>query len=60
MDGKIKSVGDINIPVFIKIVSGGHSYVYKDVIDNMQKMLTNNDFNISSITTKGWGKILNN
>lgn len=60
VDGKIKSVGDINIPVFIKIVSGGHSYVYKDVIDNMQKMLTNNDFNISSITTKGWGKILNN
>ena len=56
-DGKLETVKDVNIPVFFKVVSNGHSYVFKDVIDNMQKVLTNNDFNISSITTKGWGKI---
>lgn len=57
VDGKVKAVRDVNIPVFIRVKSNGHSYVYKDVIEIMQKNLTNNDFNISSITLKGWGKI---
>lgn len=56
-DGKVENVKDVNIPVYFRVKSNGHSYVFKDVIDNMQKVLTNNDFNISSITTKGWGKI---
>lgn len=56
-DGKIEDVKDVNIPVYFRVISNGHSYVFKDVIDNMQKVLINNDFNISSITTKGWGKI---
>ena len=57
IDGKLSQVRDVNIPVYIRIKSNGKTYVYKDMIDNMQKNLTNNDFNISSITTKGWGKI---
>lgn len=56
INGKITAVKDVNIPIYIKIKSNGNSYVYKDVIDNMQKSLTNNDFNISSISLKGWGK----
>ena len=56
-NGKITAVRDVNIPIYIRVKSNGNSYVYKDVIDNMQKNLTNNDFNISSITVKGWGKI---
>ena len=59
IDGKLSQVRDVNIPVYIRIKSNGKTYVYKDMIDNMQKNLTNNDFNISSITTKGWGKIQN-
>lgn len=59
INGKLTQVKDVNIPVFIRIKSNGNTYVYKDMIDNMQKNLTNNDFNISSITTKGWGKIQN-
>lgn len=55
-DGALETVRDVNIPIHIRITSNGHFYVYQDVIDNMQKVLTNNDFNISSITTKGWGK----
>lgn len=57
INGMFSAVKDVNIPVFIRVKSNGKSYVYKDMIDNMQKSLTNNDFNISSITTKGWGKI---
>lgn len=57
LDGKISSVKDVNVPVYIRIKSNGHSYVFKDVIDNMQKTITNNDFNVSSITLKGWGKV---
>lgn len=57
VNGVVSAVKDVNIPVFIRVKSNGKSYVYKDMIDNMQKNLTNNDFNISSITTKGWGKI---
>lgn len=58
-DGKQEEVKDVNIPVYIRIKSNGHSYVYHDMIDNMQKVLTNSDFNISSITTKGWAKFDN-
>lgn len=57
VNGMFSAPKDVNIPVFIRVTSNGKSYVYKDMIDNMQKNLTNNDFNISSITTKGWGKI---
>lgn len=57
INGIEKPTSDVNIPVYIKVTSNGNSYVYKDVIENMQKDLTNNDFNISSITLKGWGKI---
>lgn len=56
IDGVITQVREVNIPIYIRIISNGKSYVYKDMIDNMQKNLTNNDFNIASITTKGWGK----
>ena len=55
-DGIIENKKDVNIPVYIRIISNGHSYIYKDMIDQMQKNITNNDFNISSITLKGWGK----
>lgn len=55
-DGKLEPVKSVNIPVYIRIISNGHSYVYRDMIDNMQKVLTNSDFNISSITLKGWAK----
>lgn len=56
-DGVFEEKKDINIPIFLKITSNGHSYVYKDMIDSMEKVLTNNDFNIASITLKGWGKL---
>ena len=58
IDGEDAPVLDVNIPVYIRITNNGHFYVYKDMIDNMQKSLTNNDFNIASITLKGWGKII--
>ena len=61
IDGVPTSVRDVNIPVFIRLtvkINGVDKvYVYKDMIDNMQKVRTNSEFNISSITTKGWGKI---
>lgn len=56
INGRVSSVKDVNIPVYIRITSNGNTYVFKDMIDNMQKVITNNDFNVSSVTLKGWGK----
>ena len=56
-DGIESTIRDVNIPIYIRIKSNGHSYVYKDVIEQMEKVVTNNDFNISSITLKGFGKL---
>lgn len=56
-NGYLTATQDVNIPVYIKVVNGENTYIYKDMIDNMQKTLTNNDFTISSITLKGWGKL---
>ena len=47
---------EVNIPVWLKITSEGHTYYYKKVIEQMEKVLTNNDFNICSISLKGYGK----
>ena len=63
IDGALTQVRDVNIPVFIRITcpdADGNikKYIYKDMVDNMQKVMTNSDFNISSITTKTWGKIV--
>ena len=57
IDGVEQSAREVNVPVWIRVTCGGHFYVYKDVIENMQKTLTNNSFNVSSITLKGWGKL---
>lgn len=62
IDGVATTVRDVNIPVFVrlttKINGEDKTYVYRDVIENMQKVRTNSDFNISSITTRAWGKTL--
>lgn len=58
IDGQTAPVLDVNIPVFIRVTSNGHFYVYKDMISQLEKVLANSDFNISSITLKGWGKNL--
>ena len=57
VNGVPTTVKDVNVPVFIRLTNNGNVYIYKEMIDNMQKVMTNSDFNISSITTKGWGKI---
>lgn len=56
INGQITEQQEINVPVYIRVTSNGKTYTYKDMIDNMQKVLTNSDFNISSITLKGWAR----
>ena len=58
VDGVASTVKDVNIPVFVRVTSNGHTYVFKDMISGMEKVITNSDFNISSITLKGWAKIV--
>lgn len=47
---------DINVPIFIRITSGGNFYVYHYVLENMEKVITNNDFNICSMSVRNYGK----
>lgn len=58
IDGVEIEPKEVNIPVFIKVITGGHSYVYKDVIEQMEKVITNNDFNVCSISLRTWGKVI--
>lgn len=57
INGQLKAVREPNIPVYVRVRNGGDFYVYKDMISNMQKDFTNNDFVVSSVTLKGWGKV---
>jgi len=52
----VLSAQSVNIPVYIKVVSNGVEYYYRDVIKSMQKDITNSDFNVSSITLQGFAK----
>lgn len=54
IDGKTTTSYTVNIPIYIRITNNGHTYVYRDMVDNIQKNISNNDFNISSITLKGY------
>ena len=55
------TVRDVNIPVYIRLTTKINGtpkvYVYKNMIDNIQKVRQNSEFNISSITLKGWAKL---
>jgi len=57
IDGTAQATRDVNIPVYLRITIGTKKRVYKCVITDMQKVLANNEFNISSITLNGWGKV---
>ena len=43
----------VNIPVYLKIVQDGIEYYYLTIIDKMEKVITNGDFTINSLTLKG-------
>lgn len=48
---------EVNVPMYVKVKTAGQEFIYKCLIDNMQKALVNNDFNVCSISLKTWGKI---
>ena len=58
VDGVLTVARTINIPVYVKIITGGHTYIFKDVIEQMEKVVTNNDFNICSLSLRTWGKVI--
>lgn len=56
VNGVKADMSDINIPVFVKIRTGGKFYVYKYVITHIEKAITNGEFNITSLSMKLWAK----
>ena len=57
LDNMISIKYDPNIPVFIRIKTDGRYYLYKDVIGNIEKIVTNGEFTITTLVLKGYGKI---
>lgn len=51
-------IDDPNVIVFIKIQTNGNEYIYKDVITDIEKTITNSDFNITTMQLKGYGKTI--
>ena len=56
IDGVEQTAHEINIPMWVRITKNNKVRVYKKVITNMEKVFTNNDFTIASITLNTWGK----
>ena len=48
---------DVNKYIYVKVETGDHTYLYKDVITQLDKTITNNDFTITTMTLKTAGKI---
>ena len=57
IDGVATTTQSVNIPIWLKAVVGTHTYKYKCVLTEFEKVFSNNDFTISSMTLKGWGKV---
>lgn len=56
-NGVVLPTQAVNIPIYLKATIGEDVYVYKCVLTDMQKVFSNNEFTISSITLNGWGKV---
>ena len=52
-----QTVQVVNIPIYLRVTVGTDKYTYKCVLTDMQKVFSNNEFTISSITLNGWGKV---
>ena len=48
---------DVNKYMYVKVETRGHTYIYKDIITQLDKTITNNDFTITTMTLKTAGKI---
>lgn len=48
---------EVNVPVYVRVTKNGHIYYHKDVIENIEKVLTNNDFDVCSMSLRTWGKV---
>ena len=57
IDNVATTTQNVNIPIYLEATIGEHTYIYKCVLTDMQKVFQNNDFTISSITLNGWGKV---
>ena len=57
VNGILTTVQDINIPVYIRVIVDGNSYVYKMVITNIEKARSNGEFNITSLSIKTWASV---
>lgn len=47
---------NVNVPVYVRVTVSGKVYLYKDIIESIEKVISNGDFNFTSITLKGYGK----
>ena len=56
-NGVLLATQAVNIPIYLRATIGEDVYVYKCVLTDMQKVFTNNEFTISSISLNGWGKV---
>lgn len=57
IDGVAQTTQNVNIPVWLKATIGSKVRKYKCVLTDMQKVFSNNEFVISSISLSGWGKV---
>jgi len=46
---------NVNVPIYIKVERGGKTYEYTDIVDSMQKVISNGDFTVNSISLKNSG-----
>ena len=44
------------IPIWVAVKYDGHWYIYKDIIETMQKTVSNGEFNVTSIILRGDAK----
>lgn len=56
-DTAVTAAKNVNIPVHIKVQTPQHTYIYKDVITQMEKVIKNGEFNICSIGLRDFGKL---
>ena len=59
IDGANQDVMDINVPIYVKVKNNDKTFEYVDIIDNMEKSYSNNDFTICSMSLKSNGRLQN-
>lgn len=53
---KLQNIQNVQVPIYMRVENKNNVYIYKCLIESITKTITNNDFVVTNLSLKLWGK----